>query len=181
MEWTSEKFDEPRYFEEMSSEPDSAKASEFLSRLGPEVIAFLGAGSEKLFQWQPPASDTAVREPYIVFAPMLGFGFSDPDMGLPRDAFVMTQEVATKAARKAGKMLIFANFSKNSFIVGRPAQAKSYILFLEQEGKIPSLIVSSARSAGMAFEDLPAIVRDVIGKSAPKQTIKLRPAAAATT
>jgi hypothetical protein len=180
MEWTSEKFDEPRYFEEMSSEPDSAKVSEFLSRLGPEVIAFLGAGSEKLFQWQPPASDTAVREPYIVFAPMLGFGFSDPDMGLPRDAFVMSQEVATKAARKAGKMLIFANFSKNSFIVGRPAQAKSYILFLEQEGKIPSLIVSSARSAGMAFEDLPTTVRDVIGKSAPKQTIKLRPAAATT-
>ena len=178
MEWTSEKFDEPRHFEEMSSEPDSAKASEFLTRLSPEVIAFLGAGSEKLFQWQPPASDTAVREPYIVFAPMLGFGFSDPDMGLPRESFVMTQEVATKAARKAGKMLIFANFSKNSFIVGRPAQqAKSYILFLEQEGQIPSLIVSSSRSAGMTFEDLPIIVQNYIGKSAPKQTIKLRPAA----
>ena len=174
MEWKSEKFDEPRHFEEMSSQPDETKTSEFLNKLAPELVAFLGAGAESLFQWQPPASDTAVREPYIVFAPMLGFGFSDPDMGLPRDSFTMTQEVATKAARKSGKMLIFANIIRNTFVIGRPAQsAKSYILFAEQEGQIPSLIVSSPRSSGMAFEDLPATVQSVITKTAPKQTIKL--------
>lgn len=174
MEWKTEKFDEPEYFEEMSSAPDDTKVSEFLNKLAPELVAFLGAGAEKLFQWQPPASDTAVREPYIVFAPMLGFGFSDPDMGLPRDSFTMTQEVATKAARKAGKMLIFANMGKNSVIIGRPSQsAKSYILFVEQEGQIPSLIVGSPRSSGMAFEDLPETVQSIITKTAPKQTIKL--------
>ena len=184
LEWMSDEYDKPRYFEEMSSAPEEAKGSEFLKRLSPEMVAFLGEGAEKLYQWQPQTSDVATREPYIVFAPMLGFAFSEPDVGLERQATEITQEAATRAAKKSGKLLIFANFSKNSFIVGRPAatqQIKSYTIFLEQEGQIPSLIVSSPRSSGIPLDDLPSIVKTLISKTSKPLMMRRTVAPAATT
>jgi hypothetical protein len=169
LEWAIETFDKPRFFEEMSREPD-AEAAPFLRRPSDELAEFLGAGTEKLYIWTPPANDTSRREPYIAFAPVLNFAFSDSKIGLPRDSAIMTQEAATEGAKRAGKILVFANLTRNSIIVGRPLPSqpvKGYIVFVEQEGVLPSLLVSGPKSAALIFDAIPEVLKGAIKRSAP--------------
>jgi hypothetical protein len=169
LEWAIETYDKPRFFEEMSREP-STEPSQFLRRPADEIVAFLGAGAEKLFIWTPPVNDTSRREPYIAFAPFMGFAFSDAKIGLPRDAIVMTQTAATEAAKRAGKILVFANVTKNTFIIGRPLPSqpvKGYIIFLEQDGVLPSLLVNGPKSPSLTFDLIPENLKVAIKRSAP--------------
>jgi hypothetical protein len=178
LEWAMEKYDKPRFYEEMSREPSDEPAP-FLRRPSDELIAFLGAGADKLYVWTPPTNDTSIREPYISFAPILNFAFSDTKIGLPRSSPIMTQEAATEGAKRASKILVFANISRNSIIVGRPLPSqpvKGYIVFVEQEGVLPSLLVSGPKSPALVFDAVPEVLRGAIKRSAP---VFGRPGAAA--
>jgi hypothetical protein len=165
----------------MSASPEEkelylkSKTSEFLSALAPELINFLGAGAETLLQWSPPLTDENIKQPYLALIPIIGSAY---EAGLPQDAPEMSQEVLSRLAEQRNKSILVVAASKNKFIIGRPHGYtirdihKGFYLIVEEDGKLPSLIVAGKATAVLQEEQLPKMVRDENRKRTPRPLLR---------
>jgi hypothetical protein len=181
LEWARDAKEKPKFYEEMSASPEErdlqakAATSEFLARLAPELINFLGAGAENLFQWSPPLSDEHIKQPYLPLTAVIGSAY---DAGLQTDAPEMTEEVVKRLAEQKNRSIIVAVPAKNKLIIGRPYGYtirdinKGFYLIVEEEGKLPSLIVASKANAVLQEDQLPKNIRDENRKRTPRPLLR---------
>jgi hypothetical protein len=181
LEWARDITEKPKFYEEMSASPEErelqlkSRTNEFLVSLTPELINFLGEGSDKLLQWSPPLTDENVRQPYLPLTAVIGSAY---DAGLPVDAPAMTEDAVKRLAEQKNKSIIVIAPAGNKFIVGRPHGYtirdihKGFYLIVEVEGQLPSLIVASKATAVLQEDQLPKMVRDENRKRTPRPLLR---------
>ena len=163
LEWAKEKIEKPKYYEEMSSDGATKTKPEFLEYISADNIAWLGAGADSLFSWTPPLTDETLKQPYLPFTSIFGSAY---EAGLPVEQKEITEDILGRLAERRNKSIIVVRPSKNQILIGRPINYnirdvhKGFYLVIEEEGKLPSLIVSGKSTAVLEESQLPKTVRD---------------------
>jgi hypothetical protein len=179
--WAKSDIEKPRYYEEMSaSEEERAqiakgKRADFLETLPPQLINFLGVGSETLLGWTPPLTDLSLKQPYIPFVSLIGSAY---DAGLPADAQEMSPETLTILSERRDKSIIVCRPMKSEIIIGRPHGYtirdiyKGFYLIVEEPGKLPTLIVAGPQTAVLREDELPTMIREENRKRTKRPLLK---------
>ncbi len=90
----------------------------------------------------------------------------------------MSEEVLKRLAEQKNRSILVIAPAKNKFIIGRPLGYsirdihKGFYLIIEEEGKLPSLIVGSKATPVLQEEQLPKVVRDENRKRTPRPLLR---------